>query len=90
MNISHHVIAPGGERRYSEKGHGPSQRISTIIFYQVSFEEIERRIRNFATAVLPNPGSKTFGELFDERQVCTTVIGNLLPCNGFTLGKWLR
>lgn len=85
LNISHHVIATGGSAAYSEKAMVHLQRISTIIFLKVSFEEIERRIRNFATRGIAKSREQTFGELFDERQVLYHRYAEIvLPCNGFT------
>jgi len=69
LNITHHVIATGGSAAYSEKAMTHLQRISTIVFLKVSFEEIERRIRNFATRGIAKSKDQTFRQLFDERQV---------------------
>ena len=69
LNVSRHVIATGGSAAYSEKAMAHLQRISTIIFLQVSFAEIVRRIRNFATRGIAKATDQTFRQLFDERQV---------------------
>lgn len=83
LNISHHVIATGGSAAYSEKAMTHLQRISTIVFLQVSFEEIERRIRNFATRGIAKSKEQTFRELFDERQVLyRRYAERVLPCDG--------
>jgi shikimate kinase len=42
--------------------------ISTVIFLEVSFEEIERRIHNFKTRGIAKSGNQTFKDLYDERQ----------------------
>lgn len=69
LNVSRHVIATGGSAAYSAKAMAHLQRLSTVIFLQVSFPEIERRIRNFATRGIAKAKNQTFRELFDERQV---------------------
>ncbi len=69
LNVNRHVIATGGSAAYSDKAMLHLQRISTIIFLEVSFGEIERRIRNFATRGIAKAKNQTFRELFDERQV---------------------
>ena len=83
LNISHHVIATGGSAAYSEKAMAHLQRISTIIFLKVSFEEIERRISNFATRGIAKSKDQTFRQLFDERQVLYHRYAEIvLPCDG--------
>ena len=69
LNISRHVIATGGSAAYSEKAMIHLKEISVIVFLEVSFAEIERRIRNFASRGIAKEANQTFRELFDERQV---------------------
>lgn len=69
LNVEHHVIATGGSAVYSEKAMAHLKRMSSIVFLEVSFEEIERRIDNFATRGIAKSEDQTFRELFDERQV---------------------
>ncbi|MDD2466331.1 MAG: shikimate kinase [Desulfobulbus sp.] len=83
LNITHHVIATGGSAAYSEKAMTHLQRSSTIVFLKVSYEEIERRIRNFATRGIAKSKEQTFHELFDERQVLYRRYAEIvLPCDG--------
>jgi shikimate kinase len=83
LNVTHHVIATGGSAAYSEKAMAHLERISIILFLQVSFEEIERRIRNFATRGIAKAKHQTFRELFDERQVLYNRYAEFtLPCDG--------
>jgi shikimate kinase len=42
--------------------------ISKVIFLEVSFEEIERRIHNFKTRGIAKTEDQTFRDLYDERQ----------------------
>ena len=69
LNIRRHIIATGGSAAYSEKAMIHLQGISTIVFLEVSFAEIERRIHNFASRGIAKATHQTFRELFDERQV---------------------
>lgn len=69
LNVSRHVIATGGSAAYSHKAMTHLGAISTIIFLEVSFAEIERRIRNFATRGIAKAANQSFRELYDERQV---------------------
>lgn len=69
LNISRHVIATGGSVAYSHKAMTHLGASSIIIFLEVSFTEIKRRIRNFATRGIAKAAHQTFRELYDERQV---------------------
>ena len=51
INIEGHVIATGGSVAYSEKAMSHLRDISKIIFLEVNFEEIEKRI-SFTPAFL--------------------------------------
>ena len=68
LNIARHVIATGGSVVYSPKAMAHLQRISRIIFLDVSFEELERRIHNFESRGIAKRADQTFRELFEERQ----------------------
>lgn len=84
LNITRHVIATGGSAAYSEKAMAHLQRISTIVFLKVSFEEIERRIHNFATRGIAKAKDQSFRELFDERQILYQTYAELtVSCDGY-------
>jgi len=83
LNVSRQVIATGGSAAYSEKAMTHLQRISVIVFLEVSFAEIERRIRNFATRGIAKTKEQTFRELFDERQALYNRYAELtVRCDG--------
>ena len=54
---------------YSEKAMTHLLEISKVIFLEVNFEEIEKRIHNFKTRGIAKGNNQTFKELFDERQI---------------------
>jgi len=84
LNISRHVIATGGSAAYSEKAMTHLQGISVIVFLEVSFAEIERRIRNFASRGIAKAADQTFRELFDERQLLYKKYAEMtIQCDGF-------
>lgn len=68
LNIDRQVIATGGSAVYSEKAMAHLQRISRIVFIEVAFAEILRRIKNFATRGIAKAPEQTFHALFLERQ----------------------
>ena len=69
INITNHVIATGGSVAYSEKAMSHLLRISKVIFLEVSFEEIKKRIHNFETRGIAKSKNQSFRELFEERQL---------------------
>lgn len=68
LNVNNHVIATGGSAVYSEKAMAHLRGISRIVFLEVSFDEIQRRIHNFATRGIAKSEKQTFRELYEERQ----------------------
>jgi len=84
LNISRQVIATGGSAAYSDKAMLHLQKRSTIVFLEVSFGEIERRIRDFATRGIAKAAHQTFRQLFDERQALYRKYAELtICCDGF-------
>ncbi len=69
LNISRHVIATGGSAVYSPRAMAHLGAISTIVFLDVSFAEIKRRIHNFETRGIARAKGQTFEQLFAERRV---------------------
>lgn len=83
LAVNGQVIATGGSVAYSEKAMTHLRQISTIVFLQVSFSEIKRRIRNFATRGIAKAKNQTFHELFDERQILYNRYADIIiPCDG--------
>ena len=68
LNIENHVIATGGSIVYSENAMTHLLRISRVIFLEVNYQEIKRRIHNFNTRGIAKSKDQTFKELFEERQ----------------------
>lgn len=69
INLTRHIIATGGSAVYSRKAMTHLRAISTIVFLEVDFAEINRRIRNFETRGIAKDKDQTFEALFNERQV---------------------
>ncbi|MDA3812250.1 MAG: shikimate kinase [Spirochaetaceae bacterium] len=68
INIENHVIATGGSAVYSKKAMNHLQKISTVVFLHVDFDEIKRRISNFETRGIAKAENQTFLDLFKERE----------------------
>jgi len=84
INIKNHVIATGGSVVYSEKAMIHLQSISTIIFLEVIFEDIKKRMHNFATRGIAKAKKQTFKGLFKERQILYKKYAEMtINCNEF-------
>lgn len=84
INIANHVIATGGSVVYSEKAMAYLQRISTIIFLEVSFEELNRRIKNFETRGIAKARNQSFKDLYKGRQILYKKHAEIIVnCNEF-------
>lgn len=68
LNIKNHVIATGGSAAYSTNAMSHLLNISNVVFLDVRFEEIKRRIHNFKTRGIAKSETQTFRDLYDERQ----------------------
>ncbi len=83
INIEHHVIATGGSAVYSQKAMAHLSAISTIVFLEVGFEEIKRRIDNFDTRGIAKDEGQTFEALFMERQILYKKYADVIfGCDG--------
>lgn len=67
INVKNCIISTGGSAIYSEKAISHLSKNSIIIFLNVSFEEINRRINNFGSRGIAKAKNQTFQDLFDER-----------------------
>ncbi|NLD98260.1 MAG: shikimate kinase [Fibrobacter sp.] len=66
-NFSGVVISTGGSAVYSEKAMTHLSANSQIVFIDVSYKEILRRVENFATRGIARRPEQTLEDLFDER-----------------------
>ena len=82
LNIERHVIATGGSAIYSDGAMQHLTSISQIVFLDVKFEEIDRRIRNIGSRGIAKSLDQTFRELFDERQsLYRTYAEQIIQCD---------
>lgn len=82
INIENHIIATGGSVAYSEKAMSHLQCISKIIFLEVTFEEIKKRIHNFETRGIAKANNQSFKGLFRERQILYKKYAEItIDCN---------
>ena len=82
LNIRNHVIATGGSAAYSTNAMSHLLNISKVIFLEVSFEEIKKRIHNVKTRGIAKAKNQTFKELFKERQILYKKYAEItIDCN---------
>jgi shikimate kinase len=67
INLCNHVVATGGSAVYSAKAMEHLGKEGLIIFLEVSFNEILRRISNFKTRGIARRPDQSFEDLFEER-----------------------
>jgi shikimate kinase len=68
LNTENHVIATGGSAVYSEKAMDHLLSISTVIFIEVSIEQVRKRVQNFATRGIAKAKNQSLEDLYGERQ----------------------
>jgi len=68
LELEHHVIATGGSAAYSDRAMAHLQSISMIVFLDVSYTTLKKRIKNFETRGIAKTAEQTFADLFNERQ----------------------
>lgn len=67
VECRNHVIATGGSAVYSEPAMLHLKKNGVIVFLEITFKEIFRRISNFATRGLARREDQTLEDLFAER-----------------------
>lgn len=68
INLENHVIATGGSAAYSRKAMTHLLGISRVVFLEVGYEEITRRIHDFEKRGIAKSQDQTFKDLYEERQ----------------------
>lgn len=85
LNVENHVIATGGSAVYSKKAMEHLLSISTVIFIEISIDQVQKRVQNFATRGIAKAKDQSLEDLFQERQQLykryaqVTVDGNAAP-----------
>ena len=67
VNVSRTVIAPGGSVVYGDLAMKHLRDISTVIYLSLSFEEMERRIKNPLTRGISMRKGETLKDLYETR-----------------------
>jgi shikimate kinase len=67
LNCNNHVISTGGSAVYSDKGMAHLRQLGTIIFLDVSLDELQKRITNLNFRGLVRRPNQSLADLFAER-----------------------
>jgi shikimate kinase len=67
LNDNNHIISTGGSAVYSDKGMSHLKQLGTIIFLDVSLNELENRILNLNSRGLARRPNQSLADLFAER-----------------------
>lgn len=82
------VIATGGSVVYGKEAMEHLKQIGTVVFLDVSIEELNMRIKNMATRGISMREGQTFEDLFNERNVLYNKYCDIkIDCNGRTLSE---
>lgn len=79
------VISTGGSAVYSDAGMRHLKEQGTVIFLDVTLDELRKRIHNFDTRGIARRPDQSFNELFEERCALYNKYSDIrIDCNGFT------
>ena len=67
VDTEHSVIATGGSAVYSERGMEHLQSIGRIVYLELPFEEINRRLKNIKTRGIAMKPGESLQQLYNER-----------------------
>ncbi len=80
------VIATGGSVVYSEAAMEHLRQGGWIVYVQLSYEEMMRRLDNIKTRGIVIPEGNTMRDVFDERAgLYERYADMILPCSGYTV-----
>ncbi|MDB9743982.1 shikimate kinase [Fibrobacterales bacterium] len=80
------VVATGGSAAYSPRSMAHLKQNSTLVFLNVSLENLKLRIKNFTTRGIAKGPNQSFEELFDERYTLYSKYADVvIECDGTTV-----
>lgn len=80
------VVATGGSAAYSIRAMTHLKQTSTLVFLNVSLDNLKLRIKNFTTRGIAKGPNQSFEELFDERyKLYTKYADVVIECDGTTV-----
>lgn len=80
VEAEHSVIAPGGSVVYCENAMKHYKEIGLIVYLQISFDIINRRIRNAKNRGVVLKDRQTFKDLYEERIALFERYADVIVC----------
>lgn len=80
VEAEHSVIAPGGSVVYCENAMKHYKEIGLIVYLQISFDIINRRIRNAKNRGVVLKDRQTFKDLYEERTALFKRYADVIVC----------
>lgn len=80
VEAEHSVIAPGGSVVYCENAMRHYKEIGLIVYLQISFDIINRRLRNAKNRGVVLKDGQTFKELYEERTALFERYADVIVC----------
>lgn len=80
VEAEHSVIAPGGSVVYCENAMKHYKEIGLIVYLQISFDIINRRIRNAKNRGVVLKDRQTFKDLYEERTALFERYADVIVC----------
>ncbi len=68
LSPTHSVIATGGSAAYSTVAMEHLRRHGAVVFLDVAYEEVARRVHNFSTRGIACPPGMTLRDVYEERR----------------------
>lgn len=78
VDVKNHVIATGGSVVYGEEAMNHLKSISNIVFLQVEYPEIQKRMHNFETRGIAMEENQTLFDLYEERKKLYETYADLI------------
>ena len=67
LTVTNHVIATGGSAVYSEKGMAALSKQGTVVYLNLSFIQLEKRLKNILTRGIVMRKGKQLADVYQER-----------------------
>jgi shikimate kinase len=89
--LTDRVIATGGSAVYSEPGMLRLKEQALVVFLDVCLEELEKRVKDFATRGIARRPDQSFAELFTERRALYNRYADIvIECSDLSIEESLH
>jgi shikimate kinase len=90
-DIAGRVVSTGGSAVYSEPGMARLKTGATVVFLDVSLQQLEKRVNNFASRGIARRPEQSFADLFAERQLLYHQYADIsIDCSNLSIDEVLQ